>query len=68
MSTANILKPTAEPRIIEGAYTADQHRRMFDLVRRNGPWTLILSQHFKSPDEVVATTSGSLSEVVACDH
>ncbi len=64
MSTQNILKPVAEPQVIEAAYTADQHRRMFDLVRRNGPWTLILSQHFKSPDEVVATTSGSLPEGV----
>ncbi|HTJ64588.1 MAG TPA: hypothetical protein VL899_12325 [Alphaproteobacteria bacterium] len=62
MSTANILKPIAEPQIIEGSYTTDQHRRMFDLVRRTGPHTLILSQHFKSPDEVVATTSGSLPE------
>jgi hypothetical protein len=32
------------------------------VVRGKGPWSLILSQHFKSPEEVLATTSGSLPE------
>jgi hypothetical protein len=58
MSTASIFRPVADPQILEGAYTDDQHRRMFDLVRRKGPWSLILAQHFKSPEEVIATTSG----------
>jgi hypothetical protein len=58
MSTASIFRPVADPQILEGAYTDDQHRRMFDLVRRKGPWSLILAHHFKSPEEVIATTSG----------
>lgn len=59
---AETFVPVAEPRIIEGAYSEDQHRRMLDVVRRKGPWSLILAQHFKSPEEVIATTSGSLPE------
>lgn len=54
--------PVAPPQIIEGAYSEDQHRRMLDVVREKGPWSLILSQHFKSPEEVIASTSGSMPE------
>jgi hypothetical protein len=62
MSTASVFRPVAEPQIIEGSYSDDQHDRMLDVVRRNGPWSLILAQHFKSPEEVVATTSGVMPE------
>lgn len=62
MSPASRFRPVAPPRIIEGAYSEDQHRRLLDVVRRNGPWPLILAQHFKSPDEVLATTSGMIPE------
>ncbi|MFN3425236.1 MAG: hypothetical protein ACK40C_11090 [Novosphingobium meiothermophilum] len=62
MANASIFRPVAPPRIIEDAFTPDQHARMLDIVRRNGPWSLILAQHFKSPEEVVATTSGSVPE------
>lgn len=48
---AKIFRPVAEPRVIEGAYSEDQHSRLLDLVRRNGPYTLIISQHFKSAEE-----------------
>jgi hypothetical protein len=61
-SSASLFRPVAEPQIVENAFTEDQHRRMLDIVRRNGPWSLILAQHFKSPEEVVATTSGQLPE------
>jgi len=61
-NTASLFRPVASPRIIEGAYTPDQHARMLDVVRRNGPWSLILAQHFKSPEEVIATTSGAVPE------
>lgn len=54
--------PVAPPQIIEGAYTEDQHRRLLKLVRDKGPWAMILAQHFKSPEEVVATTSGTMPE------
>lgn len=61
-STASVFRPVAEPVIIENAYTEDQHARMLDVVRRKGPWSLILAQHFKSPEEVIATTSGMMPE------
>ena len=61
-NSAEVFRPVAEPRIIEGAFTPDQHQRMLGVIRREGPWTLILSQHFKSPEEVIATTSGSVPE------
>ena len=60
----SVLRPIAEPRIIENAFTEDQHRRMLEIVRKEGPWSLILAQHFKSPEEVVATLSGTLPEGV----
>ena len=60
----SIFRPVAEPRIIEGAFSEDQHRRLLEVVRREGPWSLILAQHFKTPEEVVATTSGQMPEGV----
>jgi len=62
VNSASFFRPVSPPRIIEGAFTEDQHQRMLDVVRQNGPWSLILAQHFKSPDEVVATTSGAVPE------
>ncbi|WP_375196272.1 hypothetical protein [Sphingobium sp.] len=62
MTSANPFRPVAPPQIIEGAFTEDQHQRMLKVVRDNGPWSLILAQHFKSPEEVVATTSGTIPE------
>lgn len=56
------MRPVARPQIIEQAYSEDQYRRLLNVVRENGPWSLILSQHFNSPEEVLATTSGSLPE------
>lgn len=64
LERAKNLRPVAEPRVFEGAYTADQHRRLLDVVRCNGPWKLILAQHFHSAEELIATTSGSLPEGV----
>ena len=61
---ANSFLPVARPRLIEDAYTDDQHRRLMDVVRKNGPWQLILAENFKRPEEVIATTSGKLPEGV----
>ena len=60
--SATMFRPVAEPRIIENAYSEDQHRRMLNVVRRDGPWQLILAQHFSSPEEVMASTSGVLPD------
>lgn len=56
------FRPVAAPQIIDDAYTADQFARMVGVINREGPWTLILAQHFKTPEEVIATTSGSVPE------
>ena len=66
MSTASeyIIRPVAEPRVIENVYSDDQYSRLTKLIREEGPWKMILALHFKSPEEVVATTSGSVPEGV----
>ncbi|HLG87014.1 MAG TPA: hypothetical protein VKZ79_07440 [Alphaproteobacteria bacterium] len=61
---ASVLKPISPPRVLEDVYTAEQHSRMLSVVRREGPWKLILAQHFASAEEVLATVSGSLPEGV----
>lgn len=53
-----ILRPVAPPRVIEGVYTDDQHRRMFDVVKQHGPWPTIASHHFDSVEELIATVTG----------
>lgn len=62
VTIANPFRPVTPPQVIEGAYSDDWHLRMFKVVRENGPWPLILAQHFKSPEEVIATTSGTMPE------
>jgi hypothetical protein len=59
-----IIRPVAEPRIIDAVYSDDQHQRMVDVIRRNGPFKMVLAQHFASAEEVVATGSGDLPEGV----
>lgn len=61
---SSILKPISEPVVMDGVYSEDQHRRLLEVARREGPWSLILAQHFKSPEEVIATLSGKLPEGV----
>jgi hypothetical protein len=61
---AKILRPVAPPRIIERIYSDDQHARLLDVVRRNGPWPLIIAHHFQNAEQLVATTSGMLPEGV----
>ena len=61
---ADNFRPVAPPRVIDDAYTDDQHRRLLDVVRRNGPWQLILAENFSTPEEVIATTSGKIPEGV----
>ena len=34
---AKVMRPAAPPRVFEGAYTEDQHRRLLEVVRREGP-------------------------------
>lgn len=57
---ANSFRPVAPPQILEKAYSDDQYRRLMEVVRRQGPWQLILAENFETPEEVIATTSGEL--------
>lgn len=59
---ASTFLPIAPPRIVDSLYTADQHQRVLDVIRREGPWSLILAQYFASPEEVIATSTGSIPE------
>ena len=61
---ASTLRPVSEPRVLDRVYSDDQHRRLLEVVRREGPWKLILAQHFASAEEVIATISGSMPEGV----
>ena len=64
MNAQMILRPVAKPQVIENAFSEDQYRRMLEVVRREGPYSCILAQHFSSPQEVVASLAGQLPEGV----
>jgi hypothetical protein len=55
---SRILRPVSPPRVLEGVYTDDQYERMLGVVKGNGPWPTIVSHHFTTVEELVATTSG----------
>ena len=38
---AEVLRPVAPPRVLEGVYTDDQHERLLGIVKRHGPWPTI---------------------------
>ena len=56
------MRPAAPPREIDNVYTDDQRERLLDVVRTEGPWKLIIAQHFASADELIATMSGVFPE------
>jgi hypothetical protein len=59
---SDVLRPAAPPREIDNVYTDDQRARLLDVVRTEGPWKLIIAQHFASADELIATMSGVFPE------
>ena len=61
---AAAMRPFAEPIIYDNVYTDDQYRRLIEAVRREGPWELVLAQHFASAEELIATMSGMIPEGV----
>lgn len=61
---AQVLRPAAPPRILDGVYSDAQHDRLIRVVKDHGPWPTVTSHHFQSADELIATTSG----VVPKDH
>jgi hypothetical protein len=52
------LRPVAPPRVVDDVLGPGQLETALDLMRRRGPWDLILKQHFSSLEELIATTSG----------
>jgi hypothetical protein len=58
LALSDTLRPVAPPRIVDSPYTDEQFGRMVKVIRDHGPWDLILKHHFRSVEEVVATTSG----------
>jgi hypothetical protein len=59
---ARILRPVAKPQILEGVYTEDQHGRMLDVIKANGPWPTITAHHFDTAEELIATSTGVVPE------
>jgi hypothetical protein len=56
------LRPAAPPVVLNGVYSEDQHQRLYDIVKRHGPWPTIASIHFDTVEELVATTTGVVPE------
>ena len=48
MQLSDVLRPASPPREIDNVYTEEQRRRLLDVVHDNGPWKLIIAQHFAS--------------------
>ncbi|MCP3733527.1 hypothetical protein M9979_01330 [Sphingomonas sp. RP10(2022)] len=61
---SDILRPVSPPRELSDVYTDDQRERMLNVVRENGPWKLIIAQHFSSAEALMATMSGAMPEGV----
>lgn len=52
------MVPAAPPSLIEDFYTPEEISTLFAVVRENGPWRLILAQHFSSTEEYLAISGG----------
>ena len=59
------LRPVAPPRVIEGVYSDDQLSRIWDVLRREGPWPTITAHHFDTVEELIATSTGVVPEGLA---
>jgi hypothetical protein len=62
MALSDVLRPASPPVEVENVYTDDQRERLLDVVHSEGPWKLIIAQHFASADELMATMSGAFPE------
>ncbi|TCJ37061.1 hypothetical protein E0504_18395 [Parafrankia sp. BMG5.11] len=59
---ADILRPASPPVELDKVYTSDQLERLLAIVHDQGPWKLIIAQHFANAEELIATMSGSFPE------
>src|ERR1700739_3954929 len=62
MEVSDGLRPAAPPREIDDVYTDAQQERLLDVVRTEGPWRLIIAQHFASAGEMSGALSGVFPE------
>jgi hypothetical protein len=53
-----VLRPVAQPRVLEGVYTDDQYERIMRVIKHNGPWPTITAHHFNTVEELMATSNG----------
>jgi hypothetical protein len=51
---SRVLRPVSPPRMLDDVYTQAQTDRLFSVVRKHGPWDLIIKQHFGSIEELGA--------------
>jgi hypothetical protein len=56
-----VLRPVAQPRVLEGVYTDDQYERIMRVIRSNGPWPTITAHHFNTVEELMATSNGGMT-------
>jgi hypothetical protein len=59
---AKVLTPCAPPVVLDDVYADGELETMLDLVKREGPWPTIVSHHFQSADELIATVAGVVPE------
>ncbi len=52
------MTPITSPTVVNDVYTQDEIDTLFGIVRRNGPWSLILAHHFSSTEEYLAISGG----------
>jgi len=57
-----ILRPVAPPRVLENVYSDDQHARILDVIKREGPWPTITAHHFNTVEELMATSNGGMPD------
>lgn len=67
LELSNFLRPAAKPREVSNLYSDDQLQRLLQVVRQEGPWSMIIAQHFASAEELLATMSGSFPEGITPD-
>ncbi|MCP1470288.1 hypothetical protein J3E64_001976 [Sphingobium sp. OAS761] len=54
---ARRMKPVVPPRMLHDIFTPEENRRLFHILRTNGPWRLIAAIYFKSVEELLAISS-----------
>src|SRR5947209_4288236 len=62
MELSDVLRPANPPRERNDVYTAAHRARLLEVVHTQGPWKLIIAQHFASSEELIATMSGAFPE------